>query len=128
MNKKQIERENLKYVLYSIFDNYGDLSKKIYIVVNKSENNNQICEEILKKINQNTPSFIRKILSGYNDYSDNATVKLKKINQNLEIVSKYELDNKEDIVIDIFSSDLYKEKNKYSYESKFESSAVVGRR
>lgn len=119
MNKKQIERENLKYVLYSIFDNYGDLSKKIYIVVNKSENNNQICEEILKKINQNTPSFIRKILSGYNDYSDNATVKLKKINQNLEIVSKYELDNKEDIVIDIFSSDLYKEKNKYSYESKF---------
>ena len=35
MNKKQIERENLKYVLYSIFDNYGDLSKKIYIVVNK---------------------------------------------------------------------------------------------
>ena len=80
MNKKQIERENLKYVLYSIFDNYGDLSKKIYIVVNKSENNNQICEEILKKINQNTPSFIRKILSGYNDYSDNATVKLKKIN------------------------------------------------
>ena len=32
MDKKQIQRENLKNILYSIFDNYGDLSKKIYIV------------------------------------------------------------------------------------------------
>ena len=52
MDKKQIQRENLKNILYSIFDNYGDLSKKIYIVISDVENNKQICEEILKIINK----------------------------------------------------------------------------
>ena len=41
MDKKQIQRENLKNILYSIFDNYGDLSKKIYIVISDVENNKQ---------------------------------------------------------------------------------------
>ena len=50
MDKKQIQRENLKNILYSIFDNYGDLSKKIYIVISDVENNKHICEEILKII------------------------------------------------------------------------------
>ena len=42
MDKKQIQRENLKNILYSIFDNYGDLSKKIYIVISDVENNKRI--------------------------------------------------------------------------------------
>ena len=117
MDKKQIQRENLKNILYSIFDNYGDLSKKIYIVISDVENNKHICEEILKIINKNTPSFIRKILVGYNDDNKNVTVKLKRRNEKFNIVEKYDLNSKDDVVIDIYNMDLSKEK--YSYESKF---------
>ena len=119
MDKKQIQRENLKNILYSIFDNYGDLSKKIYIVISDVENNKHICEEILKIINKNTPSFIRKILVGYNDDNKNVTVKLKRRNEKFNIVEKYDLNSKDDVVIDIYNMDLSKEKEKYSYESKF---------
>ena len=117
MDKKQIQRENLKNILYSIFDNYGDLSKKIYIVISDVENNKHICEEILKIINKNTPSFIRKILVGYNDDNKNVTVKLKRRNEKFNIVEKYDLNSKDDVVVDIYNMDLSKEK--YSYESKF---------
>ena len=117
MDKKQIQRESLKNILYSIFDNYGDLSKKIYIVISDVENNKHICEEILKIINKNTPSFIRKILVGYNDDNKNVTVKLKRRNEKFNIVEKYDLNSKDDVVIDIYNMDLSKEK--YSYESKF---------
>ena len=117
MDKKQIQRESLKNILYSIFDNYGDLSKKIYIVISDVENNKHICEEILKIINKNTPSFIRKILIGYNDDNKNVTVKLKRRNEKFNIVEKYDLNSKDDVVIDIYNMDLSKEK--YSYESKF---------
>ena len=117
MDKKQIQRENLKNILYSIFDNYGDLSKKIYIVISDVENNKHICEEILKIINKNTPSFIRKILVGYNDDNKNVAVKLKRRNEKFNIVEKYDLNSKDDVVIDIYNMDLSKEK--YSYESKF---------
>ena len=117
MDKKQIQRENLKNILYSIFDNYGDLSKKIYIVISDVENNKHICEEILKIINKNTPSFIRKILVGYNDDNKNVTVKLKRRNEKFNIVEKYDLNSKDDAVVDIYNMDLSKEK--YSYESKF---------
>ena len=117
MDKKQIQRENLKNILYSIFDNYGDLSKKIYIVLSDVENNKHICEEILKLINKNTPSFIRKILVGYNDDNKNVTVKLKRRNEKFNIVEKYDLNSKDDVVVDIYNMDLSKEK--YSYESKF---------
>ena len=119
MDKKQIQRESLKNILYSIFDNYGDLSKKIYIVISDVENNKHICEEILKIINKNTPSFIRKILVGYNDDNKNVTVKLKRRNEKFNIVEKYDLNSKDDVVIDIYNMDLSKEKEKYSYESKF---------
>ena len=102
MDKKQIQRENLKNILYSIFDNYGDLSKKIYIVISDVENNKHICEEILKIINKNTPSFIRKILVGYNDDNKNVTVKLKRRNEKFNIVEKYDLNSKDDVVIDIY--------------------------
>ena len=119
MDKKQIQRENLKNILYSIFDNYGDLSKKIYIVISDVENNKHICEEILKIINKNTPSFIRKILVGYNDDNKNVAVKLKRRNEKFNIVEKYDLNSKDDVVIDIYNMDLSKEKEKYSYESKF---------
>lgn len=117
MDKKQIQRESLKNILYSIFDNYGDLSKKIYIVISDVENNKHICEEILKIINKNTPSFIRKILVGYNDDNKNVTVKLKRRNEKFNIVEKYDLNSKDDVVVDIYNMDLSKEK--YSYESKF---------
>lgn len=117
MDKKQIQRESLKNILYSIFDNYGDLSKKIYIVISDVENNKHICEEILKIINKNTPSFIRKILVGYNDDNKNVAVKLKRRNEKFNIVEKYDLNSKDDVVIDIYNMDLSKEK--YSYESKF---------
>lgn len=117
MDKKQIQRENLKNILYSIFDNYGDLSKKIYIVISDVENNKHICEEILKIINKKTPSFIRKILVGYNDDNKNVTVKLKRRNEKFNIVEKYDLNSKDDVVVDIYNMDLSKEK--YSYESKF---------
>ena len=117
MDKKQIQRENLKNILYSIFDNYGDLSKKIYIVISDVENNKHICEEILKIINKNTPSFIRKILVGYNDDNKNVTVKLKRRNEKFNIVEKYDLNSKDDVLVDIYNMDLSKEK--YSYESKF---------
>lgn len=119
MDKKQIQRENLKNILYSIFDNYGDLSKKIYIVISDVENNKHICEEILKIINKNTPSFIRKILVGYNDDNKNVTVKLKRRNEKFNIVEKYDLNSKDDVVVDVYNMDLSKEKEKYSYESKF---------
>ena len=119
MDKKQIQRENLKNILYSIFDNYGDLSKKIYIVISDVENNKHICEEILKIINKNTPSFIRKILVGYNDDNKNVTVKLKRRNEKFNIVEKYDLNSKDDVLVDIYNMDLSKEKEKYSYESKF---------
>lgn len=117
MDKKQIQRESLKNILYSIFDNYGDLSKKIYIVISDVENNKHICEEILKIINKNTPSFIRKILVGYNDDNKNVTVKLKRRNEKFNIVEKYDLNSKDDVLVDIYNMDLSKEK--YSYESKF---------
>ena len=117
MDKKQIQRESLKNILYSIFDNYGDLSKKIYIVISDVENNKHICEEILKIINKNTPSFIRKILVGYNDDNKNVAVKLKRRNEKFNIVEKYDLNSKDDVVVDIYNMDLSKEK--YSYESKF---------
>lgn len=117
MDKKQIQRENLKNILYSIFDNYGDLSKKIYIVISDVENNKHICEEILKIINKNTPSFIRKILVGYNDDNKNVAVKLKRRNEKFNIVEKYDLNSKDDVLVDIYNMDLSKEK--YSYESKF---------
>ena len=117
MDKKQIQRESLKNILYSIFDNYGDLSKKIYIVISDVENNKHICEEILKIINKNTPSFIRKILVGYNDDNKNVAVKLKRRNEKFNIVEKYDLNSKDDVVIDIYNMDLSKEK--YSNESKF---------
>lgn len=117
MDKKQIQRENLKNILYSIFDNYGDLSKKIYIVISDVENNKHICEEILKIINKKTPSFIREILVGYNDDNKNVTVKLKRRNEKFNIVEKYDLNSKDDVVVDIYNMDLSKEK--YSYESKF---------
>ena len=119
MDKKQIQRESLKNILYSIFDNYGDLSKKIYIVISDVENNKHICEEILKIINKNTPSFIRKILVGYNDDNKNVTVKLKRRNEKFNILEKYDLNSKDDVVVDIYNMDLSKEKEKYSYESKF---------
>ena len=119
MDKKQIQRESLKNILYSIFDNYGDLSKKIYIVISDVENNKHICEEILKIINKNTPSFIRKILVGYNDDNKNVTVKLKRRNEKFNIVEKYDLNSKDDVLVDIYNMDLSKEKEKYSYESKF---------
>ena len=119
MDKKQIQRERLKNILYSIFDNYGDLSKKIYIVISDVENNKHICEEILKIINKNTPSFIRKILVGYNDDNKNVTVKLKRRNEKFNIVEKYDLNSKDDVLVDIYNMDLSKEKEKYSYESKF---------
>lgn len=117
MDKKQIQRESLKNILYSIFDNYGDLSKKIYIVISDVENNKHICEEILKIINKNTPSFIRKILVGYNDDNKNVAVKLKRRNEKFNIVEKYDLNSKDDVLVDIYNMDLSKEK--YSYESKF---------
>ena len=119
MDKKQIQRESLKNILYSIFDNYGDLSKKIYIVISDVENNKHICEEILKIINKNTPSFIRKILVCYNDDNKNVTVKLKRRNEKFNIVEKYDLNSKDDVLVDIYNMDLSKEKEKYSYESKF---------
>ncbi|MDO5011537.1 MAG: hypothetical protein Q4E31_11985 [Intestinibacter bartlettii] len=82
MDEKEIVRENLKYVLYAIFDNYGDLSEKIYIIIGGKQNNTQTIEYVLKKINQNTPAFIRKILLGCDD-GDTSITKLKKINQNI---------------------------------------------
>ncbi|WP_455543685.1 hypothetical protein [Intestinibacter sp.] len=118
MDKKQIVEEDLKYVLYTIFDNYENLLKKIYIVIDSDENSEQISEEVLKKINQNTPPFIKKVLS-FNDDGQNSMTKLKKDNKNLKIVTKYELDDEDNIVIDIFNKDFDKLKYEYSYETKF---------
>ena len=60
---KLLSKENLKCLLYAIFDNYSDLSKKVYIVTSDKENYEDEKKEILDEINENTPCFIKKILS-----------------------------------------------------------------
>ena len=54
MNEKVMVNEKLKCILYTIFSNYNNLSKKIYIVLDDSKNSEKMSEDILKKINQNT--------------------------------------------------------------------------
>ena len=88
MNEKVMVNEKLKCILYTIFSNYNNLSKKIYIVLDDSKNSEKMSEDILKKINQNTPYFIKKILANFNNENDNSVLKLKKSNQYLEIVDK----------------------------------------
>ena len=81
MNEKVMVNEKLKCILYTIFSNYNNLSKKIYIVLDDSKNSEKMGEDILKKINQNTPYFIKKILANFNNKNDNSLFKTQKESQ-----------------------------------------------
>ena len=105
MNEKVMVNEKLKCILYTIFSNYNNLSKKIYIVLDDSKNSEKMSEDILKKINQNTPYFIKKILANFNNENDNSVLKLKKSNQYLEIVDKNQNTEGESILLDMSSLD-----------------------
>ena len=111
--------EKLKCILYTIFSNYNNLSKKIYIVLDDSKNSEKMSEDILKKINQNTPYFIKKILANFNNENDNSVLKLKKSNQYLEIVDKNQNTEGESILLDMSSLDFNDIERKCDYEVKF---------
>ena len=119
MNEKVMVNEKLKCILYTIFSNYNNLSKKIYIVLDDSKNSEKMSEDILKKINQNTPYFIKKILANFNNENDNSVLKLKKSNQYLEIVDKNQNTEGESILLDMSSLDFNDIERKCDYEVKF---------
>ena len=119
MNEKVMVNEKLKCILYTIFSNYNNLSKKIYIVLDDSKNSEKMSEDILKKINQNTPYFIKKILANFNNENDNSVLKLKKSNQYLEIVDKNRNTEGESILLDMSSLDFNDIERKCDYEVKF---------
>lgn len=121
---KLLSKENLKCLLYAIFDNYSDLSKKVYIVTSDKENYEDEKKEILDEINENTPCFIKKILSGKNTgfYSNDCI--LDDESKNLFIVDRddenlAEIEDESIIKVDILNMNFGKARKIYSYESRF---------